>query len=117
MGIEFNQNEIDCAHYISKSSIDKNENKKARSIIIKFRSWESTAFSKVRPRNHLDRQKKPSSSFNVSLDITKHRYNLLTNARELVSNNPLVLYVFSVINCSLVLKFNDNTFHCFSSEY
>ena len=53
----------------------------------------------------------------VSLDLTKRRYNLLTKARRLVSNNSLVAYAFSEINCSLVLKFNNNTFHYFNSEY
>ena len=92
--------------------------KKVRSIIIKFRSWESrTAFYKARPTNRLDRQKKPGSNFNISLDLTKRRYNLLTKARRPANNNPLVAYAFSGINCSLVLKFNGNTFHYFNSEY
>ena len=109
MGKEFNQNEIDRPHYIGKSFIDKKKNKKVRSIVVKFRSWEPrTAFYKARPRNHFDRQKKPGF---------KRRYNLLTKARGLASNNPLVAYAFSDINCSLVLKFNDNTFHYFNSGY
>ena len=96
----------------------KRKKKKVRSIIIKFRSWESrVAFYKTQPRNHLDQQKKPGFSFNVSLGSTKCRYDLLTKARGLVSNNLLVAYAFSDINCSFVLKFNDNTFHYFNSEY
>ena len=56
MGIEFNQNEIDRAHYIGKPYMDKNK-KKVRSIIVKFISWKSrTAFYKSQPKNHLDRQ-------------------------------------------------------------
>ena len=70
--------------------------KKVRSIIIKFSSWESRkAFYKARPSNHLDRQNKPAVSFNVSLDLTKRRYNLLAKARGLVTNNPLVAYAFN----------------------
>ena len=62
--------------------MDKKKNK-VRSIIVKFKSWKSRAdFYKTRPRNHLDRQKKPGSSFNVSLDLTKRRYNLLIKARD-----------------------------------
>ena len=96
--------------------MDKKKNK-VRSIIVKFSSWKSrTAFYKARPRNHLDRQKKPGSSFNVSLDLTKRRYNLLIKAKGLIANNPSVAYAFSDINCSLVLKFNDNTFRYFNSE-
>ena len=117
MGIEFNQNEIDRVHYIGKPYMDKTKNKKVRSLIIKFKSWKSkTTFYKSRPRNHLDRQKKPGSSFNVSLDLTKRRYNLLMKARRLIANNPSVACAFCDINCSLVIKFNDNMYRYFISE-
>ena len=117
MGIEFNQNEIDCVHYIGKPYMDKTKNKNVRSLIIKFKSWKSRiTFYKSRPRNHLDRQKKPGSSFSVSLDLTKRRYNLLMKARGLTANNTSVAYAFCDINCSLVIKFNDNTYRCFNSE-
>ena len=97
MGIEFNQNEIDRAHYIGKPYMDKKKNK-VRSIIVKFRSWKSrTAFYKARPRNHLDRQKKPGSSFNVSLDLTKCRYNLLIKAKGLITITPQLLMLFFAI--------------------
>ena len=94
MGIKFNQNEIDRAHYIGKPYIDEKKNK-VRSIMVKFRSWKS------------------SSSFNVSLDLMKRRYNLLIKVKGIISNNPLVAYDFSDVNCSLVLKFNDNTYRYF----
>ena len=117
MGIEFNQNKIERVHYIGKPYMDKTKNKKVRSLVIKFKSWKSRiTFYKSRPRNHLDRQKKPGSSFNVSLDLTKHRYNLLMKVRGLIANNPSVAYAFRDINCSLVIKFNDNTYRYFNSE-
>ena len=117
MGIEFNQNEIDRVHYIGKPYMDKTKNKKVRSLIIKFKSWKSrTTFYKSCPRNHLDRQKKPGYSFNVSLDLTKRRYNSLMKARRLIANNPSVAYAFCDISCSLVIKFNDNTYRYFNSE-
>ena len=116
MGIEFNQNEIDRDHYIGKTYMDQKKNK-VRSIIVKFRSWKSkTAFYKARPRNYLDRKKKPSSSFNVSLDLTKRCCNLLIKAKGLIANNPSIAYAFSNYNFSLVLKFNDNTYRYFNSE-
>ena len=74
------------------------------------------ALYKTRQRNHLDRQKKPGSNFNVSLDLAKLRYNLLAKARILVINNPLVKFVFNDINYSLVLKFSDNTFDYFNNK-
>ena len=97
MGIEFNQNEIDRAHYIGKPYIDEKKNK-VQSIMVKFRSWKS------------------SSSFNVSLDLMKRRYNLLIKVKGLITNNPLVAYAFSDVNYSLVLKFNDNTYRYFNGE-
>ena len=116
MGYEFNRNENDRAHYIGKPYMNKKKNK-VRSIIVKFSSWKSrTAFYKARLRNHLDQQKKQGSSFNLSLALIKRRYNLLIKAKGLIPNNPRVAYGFSDINCSLILKFNDNTFRYFSSE-
>ena len=68
--------------------MDKKKNK-VRSIIVKFKSWKSRAdFYKTRPRNHLDRQKKPGSSFNVFMDLTKRRYNLLIKAKRLITKTP-----------------------------
>ena len=94
-----------------------NKKNKVRSIVVKFRSWKSrTAFYKSRPRHHLDRQKRPGSSFNVSLDLTKRRYNLLIKAKGLIPNNPSVAYAFSDINYSFVLKFNGNRYYYFNSE-
>ena len=56
MDVEFNENEIDHAHYIGKP--------KVRLLTIKFKSWRSrSAFYKSRPRNHLEQQKQPGSSF------------------------------------------------------
>ena len=46
----------------------------------------------------------------------QRRYNLLIKAKGLIANNPSVAYAFSDINCSLVLKFNDNTYRYFNSE-
>ena len=54
--------------------------------------------------------------FNVSLDLTK--YNLLKKQRDslLITSQLQVAYAFSDINCSLVLKFNDNTYRYFNSD-
>ena len=55
------------------------------------------------------RNQVPISMFFI--DLTKRGYNLLKKAWGLVGNNPLVAYAFTDINYSLVLKFNNNTFH------
>ena len=96
--------------------MDKKKNK-VRSILLNLdHGNQEQPFYKSRPRIHLDRQKKPGSSFNVSLDLTNRRYNLLLKAKELIANNPLVAYAFGDLNFSLVLKFNDNTYRYFNSE-
>ena len=68
-------NEIDRAHCIGKLVSDTDSKQKVRSIIVKFKSWESeTAFHKARPRNFVNGRKKPDAkSLSVSLDLTKRR--------------------------------------------
>ena len=94
------------------------QSRKVRSIIVKFKSWESrAAFYKARTRNFMNGRKKPGAkSFSVSLDLTKRRYALLTKAKGLVKDNPSVAYAFCDINCSLAIRFNDNTYKYFNSE-
>ena len=61
-------------------------------------------------------RKKPGAKSNVSLDLTKRRYALLERAEGLVKDNSSVVYAFCDINCSLSMKFNDNTYKYFNSE-
>ena len=65
-----------------------------RSIIVKFKSWESRkAFYKARPRNFIKGRKKPDAkSFSISLDLTKRRSLLLTKAKGAVKDNPSIVY-------------------------
>ena len=45
ISVKFDSNEIDSVHYIGKPVFDTDSKQKVRSIIVKFRSWESqTAF-------------------------------------------------------------------------
>ena len=62
------------------------------------------------------RKKPGAKSFNVSLDLTKRRYVLLTKAKGLIKDNPSVAYAFCDINCSLAVKLNGNTYKYFNSE-
>ena len=60
MGIQFNENEIDRAHGIGKTFLDKERKKKVRSIMVKFKSWKAlAAFYKARPKNYVNGKKKP----------------------------------------------------------
>ena len=82
IGVKFDSNEIDRVHYIGNPVFDTDSKQKVRSIIVKFKSWESrTAFYKARSKNFRNGRKKPGAkSFSVSLDVTKRRYVLLTKA-------------------------------------
>ena len=114
--LEFNESKIDRPHYIFKPTIDKNTRKKCKSIVVKFKSWKSrTAFYKACPKSYVDRKKKPEVKLSISLDLTKRRYHLMKTARDLTKNNASVSYVFCDANCSLVIKFCDNTCKYFHS--
>ena len=94
VNLQFDANDIDHAHCIGLSYTDKNSDKKVKSIIAKFRSWEARQrFYKGRPRYYADSSKKPG--FTVSVDLTKRRYLLLTKAKGLIKGNSNIKYVHS----------------------
>ena len=45
------------------------------------------------------------NKFSVSVDLTKRRYQLLKQAKGLISDNDNVSFAFADVNCSLGLKF------------
>ena len=115
VNLQFDANDIDRAHRTGLPYTDKNSGKKVKSIIVKFRSWKARQrFYKGRPRHYADSSKKPG--FTVSVDLTKRRYLLLTKAKGLIKGNSNIKYVYSDINCSLALRFKDDSFKYFNSE-
>ena len=99
---------------------EKNSGKKVKVILVKFKSQRARKqFYDARPKNFKDGKKKPGyKSFSVSVDLTKWRYLLLREARELIKNNDDIDFAFANINCSLgfrcgsVRYFNsDNELH------
>ena len=115
VNLQFDANYIDRAQRIGLPYTDKNSGKKVKSIIVKFRSWKALQrFSKGRPRYFIDSPKKPGLT--VSVDLTKCHYLLLTKAKGLIKGNSNKRYVYSDINCSLALRFNDDAFKVFNSE-
>ena len=111
-------NEIDREHYIGKPIFETDLKQKVRLIIVKCKSWESrTAFYKACAKKFMNgRKKRGAKSFSVLLDLTKGRYALFTKPKGLAKDNPSVGYAFWDINCSLAIKFNDNTCKYFNSE-
>ena len=57
-----------------------------------------------------------AKTFSVLLDLTKRRYALLAKAKGLIKDNHAVAYVFCDIDCSLAIRFNDNTYKYFNSQ-
>ena len=117
MEILFNEANIDCAHRIGKEYSDKTTGKKVKSIIVKFKPWKSRQqLYNSRPRFDKNRKKKPGQNFTISVDLTKRRYELLMKASGLIKDNDAIDFVFSDINCSLGVKFNNDSFKYFNSE-
>ena len=118
MGIPLNENEIDRAHGIGKPFLDKEREKKVRSIVSNLSLGKGVLrFIKVNQKNYVNGRKKPGLiSFSVSLDLTKRSYSLLAKAKSIIKDNPAVMFAFADINCSLALKLNDDKFHYFNSE-
>ena len=114
--IPFNEANIDRAHRIGREYSDKTTGKKVKSIIVKFKSWKSRQqLYNSRPRFDKNRKKKPGQNFTISVDLTKRRHELLMKARGLIKDNDAIDFVFSDINCSLGVKFNDS-FKYFNSK-
>ena len=56
------------------------------------------------------------TDFSVSVDLTKRCYLLLSKAKGLIKGNTNINYVYCDINCSLELRFKDNSFKYFNSD-
>ena len=68
-----------------KSITNKISKKKVKSIIVKFKSWKARQqLYNARPRVKKDDKKKPRQNFSISVDLTRRRYQLLSEARGIV---------------------------------
>ena len=116
--VPFAQEDVDRAYRIGMEYPEKNSGKKVKSIIVKFKSWSARKqFHNARPKNFKDGKKKPGyKSFSVSVDLTKRRYLLLREARELIKNNYDIDFAFADINCSLGFRYKSGSFRYFNSE-
>ena len=116
--LPFAQEDIDRAHRIGMEYTEKNSGKKLKPIIVKFKSWSAQEqFYDARPKNFKDGKRKPCyKSFSVWVDLTKRRYMLLREARELIKNNDYIDFAFADINCSLGFRYKNGSFRYFSSE-
>ena len=118
MQVPFAQEDINRAHRIGMEYTEKNSGKKIKPIIVKFKSWSAQEqFYDARPKNFKDGKRKPCyKSFSVWVDLTKRRYMLLREARELIKNNDYIDFAFADINCSLGFRYKNGSFRYFNSE-
>ena len=77
-------------------------------MILKFHSF------KKRSDMYRARKKLPDSPWKIYTDLTKQRLQILSKARELITDNGLVDYVFADINCNLVAKLKNNSYTFFN---
>ena len=59
---------------------------------------------------------KEKFGYSVRLDLTKKKLDLLRRARELIEDRPEVDFVFTGINCRLVLKMANDNMKWFGGE-
>ena len=118
VNVPLEKSAIERTHRIGVSYVDRDSGKLVKAIIVKFKSWnDRSAFYKARPRAFTRGVKKPGHlPFRVSLDLTKRRNDLLQHAKGMIENNPKYLFVFTDINCFLVIKDVNNKFHHFNSK-
>ena len=115
--LPFNEEVIDRAHRVGKEYTDKISKKKVKSIIVKFKSWKARQkLYNARPRVQKDGKKKPRQNFSISVDLTRRRYQLLSEAKGIVKDINGINFAFVNINCSLGVRYDNGSFDYFNSE-
>ena len=69
-----------------------------------------------RPRVQKDGKKKPHQNYSISVDLTRRRYQLLTEASGTVKVINAINFAFVNINCSLVVRYDNGSLDYFNSE-
>ena len=81
---------------------------------MKFKSWK--ALYNARPRVQKDGKKKPRQNFRISVDLTRRRYQLISEARGIVKDVNGINFAFVNINYSLGVRYDNDSFDYFNSE-
>ena len=115
--LPFNEEVIDRAHRVGKEYTDKISKKNTKSITVKFKSWKARQkLYNARPRVQKEGKKKPRQNFSISLDLTRRRYQLLSEARRIVKDINGINFAFVNIYCSLGVRYENGSFNYFNSE-
>ena len=117
MELPFNEEVIDRAHRVGREYMNKISKKKVKSIIVKFKSWKARQqLYNARPRVKKDDKKKPRQNFSISVDLTRRRYQLFSEAKGIVKDINAMNFAFVNINCSLGVRYDNGFFDYFNSE-
>ena len=95
------------AHRVGKVKINR-DGVKEQAMIVGFSTWKS--------RTYAYKNRKLLKNHRVSIDLTSRRAQLRTLANEKVKDDPGIEFCFADINCSLCLRYVDNTYKYFNSE-
>ena len=71
----------------------------------------------ARLRVQKDGKKKSRQNFSISLDLTRRCYQLLSEAKGIVQDINGINFAFVNINCSLGLRYDNDSFDYFNSEH
>ena len=84
---------------------------------MKFKSWKARQqFYNASPRVQKDGKKKPRQNFIISVDLTRRRYQLLGEAREIITDINVINFAFVNINCSLGVRYDNDSFDYFNGK-
>ena len=90
---------IDRAHRIGRPYVDREKNVECQSVIMRLT---------FRHRTQLYNARKLMENISVKLDLTKHRYQILKEARRIIERIDEVEYVYADINFRLKVKMGDD---------
>ena len=109
IGLPYREAEIDRVNCVGKPYKNESSGLTMKPIIIKFKSWRYRQnVYRNRPRRFENGKKKPGqSSFSISLDLIKRRYNLLKFAQRIVKEMDNASFACADVNCSLAIHFKN----------
>ena len=76
-------------------------------MIVNFSTWKS--------RLHVYKNRKVLNEYRIGLDLTSRRVELRNLANDKVKGYPGIEFCMADINCSLCLRYSNNTYKYFNS--
>ena len=119
IGLPYEKDEKERILRIGKPYKNESSGLAMKCIIIKFSSWRYRQnVYRNRPRRLENGKKKPGeTSFSVSLDLTKRRYNLYKFSQVIVKEMDNVSFLCPDVNCYLAIRLKNGIIKHFNREY